>query len=62
MAKAPTMIHFINLDRTPDRCREFLATNKHLAHVSRFAAIDGNDLDPDALLRDGTIERNSTNL
>ena len=55
MAKAAMIIHFINLDRTPDRCREFLARNKHLSHVSRFAAIDGNDLDPEALVRDGTI-------
>jgi GR25 family glycosyltransferase involved in LPS biosynthesis len=57
MAKAPMLIHFISLDRTPDRCREFLARNKHLSHVSRFAAIDGNDLDLDALVRDGTISR-----
>ena len=49
------IIRFINLDRTPNRCREFLAANKHLPHVSRFAAIDGNDLDPDALVRDGSI-------
>jgi len=51
------IIHFINLDRTPDRRREFLARNNHLSNVSRFAAIDGNDLDPDALVRDGTISR-----
>jgi glycosyl transferase, family 25 len=57
MAKAPMIIHFINLDRTPDRCREFLARNKHLEHVSRFAAIDGNDLDSEALVREGTISR-----
>src|SRR5215831_18590154 len=55
MAKAPMIIHFINLDRTPGRCREFLARNKHLSRVSRFAAIDGDALDPDALVRDGTI-------
>jgi len=57
MAKAPMIIHFINLDRTPDRYREFLTRNKHLPHVQRFPAIDGNDLDPDALVRDGTISR-----
>jgi hypothetical protein len=34
-----------------------LARNKHLSHVSRFAAIDGNDLDPEAFVRDGTISR-----
>jgi hypothetical protein len=57
MPKAPMSIHFINLDRTPDRCREFLAINKHLSHVSRFATIDGNDLDPNALVLDRTISR-----
>jgi glycosyl transferase family 25 len=57
MPKAPISIHFINLDRTPDRCRQFLAMNKHLSYVSRFAAIDGNDLDPNALVLDRTISR-----
>ena len=55
MSQSAMIIRFINLDRTPNRCREFLAVNKHLSHVSRFAAIDGNDLDPDALVRDGII-------
>ena len=55
MPKAPKSIHFINLDRTPDRCREFLAINKHLSRVSRFAAID--DLDPNALVLDRTISK-----
>jgi hypothetical protein len=55
MSQSAMIIRFINLDRTPNRCREFLAANKHLSHVSRFAAIDGDDLDPDALVRDGII-------
>jgi len=41
MAKPPMLIHFISLDRTPDRCREFLAGNEHLSHLSRFAALTG---------------------
>ena len=64
MPKAPMSIHFINLDRTPDRCCEFLAINKHLSHVSRFATIDGNDLDPNALVldRQDYLKRDSANL
>jgi GR25 family glycosyltransferase involved in LPS biosynthesis len=49
------VIHFINLDRTPDRCREFLQTNRHISQLSRFPAVDGTTLDPDALVRNGTI-------
>jgi GR25 family glycosyltransferase involved in LPS biosynthesis len=50
------LIHVLNLDRTPDRLREFLAVNDHLGEFARFPAIDGETLDLAALVQGGAIE------
>jgi glycosyl transferase, family 25 len=50
------LIHFLNLDRTPDRRREFLAVNDHLSELARFPAVDGETLDLTALVQSGVIE------
>lgn len=50
------LIHVLNLDRTPDRLREFLAVNEHLGELARFPAIDGQALDVAALVESGVIE------
>lgn len=51
------LIHVLNLDRTPDRLREFLAVNDHLGDLARFPAIDGQALDVPALVDSGAIEQ-----
>ena len=51
------LIHVLNLDRTPERLREFFALNDHLDDVARFPAIDGQALDVQALVESGTIEK-----
>lgn len=38
-------VHFVNLDRSPDRLAEFRQTNGHLSDPVRFPAIDGQRLD-----------------
>jgi GR25 family glycosyltransferase involved in LPS biosynthesis len=50
------LIHVLNLDRTPDRLREFLAVNDHLGELVRCPAVDGQALDVPALVRSGAIE------
>jgi len=37
-------IHLINLERSTDRLRQFLADNSHLRDVLRFVAVDGNQV------------------
>jgi glycosyl transferase, family 25 len=49
-------IHVVNLDRTPDRLREFLRINAHLMDLERFPAVDGLTLDLPALARRGEID------
>jgi glycosyl transferase, family 25 len=49
-------IRLINLDRSPDRLATFEAVNSHvMPHVTRFSAIDGNNLDRPALVARGII-------
>lgn len=48
-------IHVINLDRSPERLREFLRWNGHLPGIQRFPAIDGSTIDRQALIAAGTI-------
>jgi GR25 family glycosyltransferase involved in LPS biosynthesis len=50
------LIQLINLDRSPERLRQFTEVNRHLSHVERFPAIDGGQQDIAALIRNGTIE------
>jgi GR25 family glycosyltransferase involved in LPS biosynthesis len=54
---APFGIHFINLDRSPDRLALFRRTNAHLKHVVRVAAIDGKAVDRDELVAKGIFAR-----
>jgi glycosyl transferase, family 25 len=49
-------IHVVNLDRTPDRLREFLQVNAHLTGLTRFPAVDGLTLDLPAMARRGEID------
>jgi len=46
-------VHVINLDRSPDRLAEFGSVNRHLAEVTRFAAVDGQRLDIPSLAAQG---------
>ena len=46
-------VHFINLDRSPDRLAEFNRVNSHLAEATRFPAVDGQRLDLAALAAQG---------
>lgn len=49
-------IALINLDRTPDRLREFVRLNGHLDGVTRYSAIDGNAIDTDAYVAQRLID------
>jgi GR25 family glycosyltransferase involved in LPS biosynthesis len=48
-------IYYINLERCPDRQREFLRVNGHLLDLLRFPAIDGQRLDIATLVRCGLV-------
>jgi glycosyl transferase family 25 len=43
----------INLDRTPERMRNFIETNPHLSHAIRFSAIDGKLVSRSKLVESG---------
>lgn len=47
-------IRVINLDRTPERIKQFLARHPYLP-VERFAAVDGAAIDRSACVREGII-------
>jgi len=49
-------IHFINLDRSPDRLAEFRAVNGHLSDIERISAVDGKTLDMRSLVARGLVE------
>jgi glycosyl transferase family 25 len=49
-------VHFINLDRSPDRLAEFKAVNGHLSDIERFAAVDGKTVDMRLLASRGLVE------
>ena len=49
-------IHVVNLDRSQDRLAAFQAVNGHvMPHVTRFAAIDGKNVDRTAFVERGII-------
>ncbi len=48
-------VYVINLDRTPERFSAFMATNRHLSEVSRYAAVDGRQLDLAKLVARGLV-------
>lgn len=48
-------VHVISLDRTPERFNTFATVNRHLADVTRYAAVDGRHLDTAALVARGLI-------
>jgi len=50
-------MHLINLDRSNDRLRLFRERNGHLQNVVRVPAIDGSELDREALVGSGYISR-----
>jgi glycosyl transferase, family 25 len=43
-------MYVINLDRSPERMRQFHQVNAHLPHVNRFAAVDGQTVNYATLL------------
>jgi GR25 family glycosyltransferase involved in LPS biosynthesis len=51
------IVHVINLDRSAERLQSFHRANRHLSRVSRFAAVDGRQLDVAALIASGVVER-----
>jgi len=56
MASAPLDIQLINLDRSPDRLATFQAVNEHvMPHVTRFSAVDGENVERAALVERGII-------
>jgi glycosyl transferase family 25 len=48
-------VHFINLDRSPDRLAQFQAVNGHLSDLERFPAVDGKALDLPSLSARGLV-------
>jgi glycosyl transferase family 25 len=48
-------VHFINLDRSPERLVEFKRVNGHLTQTSRFPAVDGQRIDIGALAAQGIV-------
>jgi len=57
MTATPALnIHLVNLDRSTDRLTAFQAANSHvMQHVTRFAAIDGKNVDRAAVAERGII-------
>jgi GR25 family glycosyltransferase involved in LPS biosynthesis len=49
------LIHLLNLDRSKDRLAEFAAHNRHLTAISRVPAVDGESLNVQSLLQQGSI-------
>ncbi len=55
MTTAPE-IFVINLDRTPERMRDFVETNPHLCHATRFSAVDGKCVSRAKLVETGQFK------
>jgi GR25 family glycosyltransferase involved in LPS biosynthesis len=49
-------VHLINLDRSADRLREFVAFNSASVDFERFSAMEGKSLPRERLVRDGMID------
>jgi len=49
------LIHYLNLDRRPDRNAAFLRANAGIADFHRLPAVDGREVDPAALVKTGVI-------
>ncbi|MBV8472184.1 MAG: glycosyltransferase family 25 protein [Hyphomicrobiales bacterium] len=48
-------IHLINLDRSADRLRQFRERNPHITDFVRVSAVDGSQVDRQALIQAGRI-------
>lgn len=48
-------VHYINLDRRPDRNESFLGLNAGIAEFQRSPAVEGARLRTDDLIRDGLV-------
>lgn len=48
-------VYYINLDRSPDRKDQFLATNEEIAEFERFSAVDGKLLNEQDLIAQGVV-------
>jgi glycosyl transferase family 25 len=49
-------IYVINLDRSPERLRNFETVNAHMPGIQRFSAVDGNTIDRMELAQTGLID------
>jgi glycosyl transferase family 25 len=49
-------VHFINLDRSPDRLAEFKSVNSHLASATRVPAIEEHRIDIASLAQQGLVQ------
>jgi glycosyl transferase, family 25 len=54
------IVDLINLDRFAERRQEFMAVNAHLSEVRRCALFDGRELDIEALIARGVVDREAT--